>query len=157
MKKVFSISLFFMLIVSISVFAETKTLKEKGAIGGVSWNSIGSWDPTGVPADSDDVVIPAISTILNIDVDAVCASFTIDSGYSGTITFVEPFTLTVNGDWNNNLVTTLAFTNGLLLIASPTFLTKPDKYVSPKLVFLTPFTASQFGTSHTPLSHLMHS
>ncbi|MGB5850337.1 MAG: T9SS type A sorting domain-containing protein [Ignavibacteriaceae bacterium] len=101
MKKVFSLSLFFMLMVSISIFAVTKTLKSGGG-GSLNWTSNGSWTQSGVPSTSDDVVIAASSNSLTIDANAICASFTIEAGYAGTITFLGSFTLTVSGDWTNS-------------------------------------------------------
>jgi hypothetical protein len=99
MKKVFLISLFFMLMVSISIFSAPKTLK-----GGNSryWNNNGSWSPSGVPTASDDVIIARNSTNLVVDANAVCASFTIETVYSRTISFSGTHTLTVSGDWTNN-------------------------------------------------------
>lgn len=99
MNKIFSISLFFMLMVSISIFAGTKTLKTKA---NRNWNSAGAWNPSGVPNASDDVVIPSGTKNLTIDANAVCASFTIYTGYTGTISFSNTHTLTVSGDWTNN-------------------------------------------------------
>jgi hypothetical protein len=101
MKKVFFLSLFFMLMVSISIFAVTKTLKSGGG-GSLNWDSNGSWTPSGIPSTSDDVVIAASSNSLTIDANAICASFTIETGYSRTISFSGTFTLTVSGDWTNN-------------------------------------------------------
>ena len=102
MKKVFSISLLFMLMVSISIFAVTKTLKSVGSGTGLNWNNGGSWTPSGVPTASDTVVIEASSNSIVIDADAICASFTIQAGYTGTIAFLGASTLTVSGDWTNN-------------------------------------------------------
>ena len=91
-----------MLIVSISIFAVTKTLKSGGSGGGLDWNNTGSWTPSGVPTASDDVVIAAGSNSLVIDADAICGSFTVQAGFTGTITFTGASTLTVSGDWTNN-------------------------------------------------------
>jgi len=102
MKKVFSLSLIFMLMFSISIFAVTKTLKAGGGGGSRDWNVDASWNPFGVPTASDDVVIAASSKSLIIDANAICANFTIEVGYSGTITFSGLTTLTVNGDWTNS-------------------------------------------------------
>ncbi len=113
MKKVFTISLFFMLMVSISIFAVTKTLKSGGS-SSINWNNGGSWTPSGVPTASDDVVIAAGSNSLTIDASAVCASFTVDAGYSRTIAFSGAFTLTVNGNWTNSGAPTLG--SGSILI-----------------------------------------
>jgi len=113
MKKVFLISLVFMLMVSNSIFAVTKTLKTGGG-SSINWNSNGSWTPSGVPTASDDVVIATNSNNLTIDTDAVCASFTIYAGYSGTIAFSGTYTLTVYGDWTNNVAVDLG--SGSVLI-----------------------------------------
>jgi hypothetical protein len=101
MKKVTLISLFFMLIASISIFAVTKTLKSGGP-GSLNWNNNGSWTPSGVPTASDTVVMAASSNSLIIDADAICASFTIQASYTGIITFAGASTLTVSGDWTND-------------------------------------------------------
>ena len=87
---------------SISIFAVTKTLKGGGVGGSRDWNVDASWNPSGVPTASDDVVIAASSKSLIIDANAICANFTIEAGYSGTITFSGASTLTVSGDWTNN-------------------------------------------------------
>jgi len=102
MKKVFSISLFFMLIAGISIFGVTKTLKSGGSVTGLDWNNGGAWSPSGVPTASDTVIIEATSNSLVIDADAICATFIIQSGYTGTINFTGAATLTVSGDWTNS-------------------------------------------------------
>jgi hypothetical protein len=101
MNKIFSISMFIMLMLNISIFAENKTLKT-GGVSSRKWESNGSWIPSGIPTASDDVIITAASAHLIIDVNAVCASFTIETGYSGKITIPESFTLTVSGNWTNS-------------------------------------------------------
>jgi hypothetical protein len=113
MSKIFSTSLFFMLIVSISIFAENKTLKSGGSTS-LNWDSHGSWTPSGIPTASDDVFIAATSNNLTIDANAVCGSFTIEAGFTGSISFLGSFTLTVNGNWTNNGTLTLG--SGSILI-----------------------------------------
>jgi hypothetical protein len=113
MKKIFPLSLFFMLMLSISIFAVTKTLKSGGG-SFLNWNSNGSWIPSGVPTASDDVVLAATSNNLTIDANAICASFTIDASYSGTIAYSGAYSLTVNGNWTNNGAPTLG--SGSVLI-----------------------------------------
>lgn len=102
-----------MLIFSISIFAVTKTLKSGGGTS-LNWSNGGSWTPSGVPTSSDDVVIAASSNNLVIDANAVCASFTIDASYTGTITLSGSFTLTVSGNWTNNGAPTLS--SGSILV-----------------------------------------
>ncbi len=113
MKKVFSLSLIFMLMFSISIFAVTKTLKSGGG-SSLNWNSDSSWSPSGVPTASDDVVIAASSNKLTIDANAICANFSIEVGYVRTITFSGLSTLTVNGDWTNSGIPALG--SGSILI-----------------------------------------
>lgn len=45
-----------------------------------NWSSANNWNPNGVPTATDDVIIPNGFTTINIDVNAVCSSLTIDSG-----------------------------------------------------------------------------
>ena len=88
-KTLAFLSLMFILLSNIaSSLAVTKTLK-----GGNSrnWNNNGAWIPSGVPTFSDDVLLAVSSTNLIIDENAICASFTIEAGYSGTISFIGAF------------------------------------------------------------------
>ena len=99
-KTLAFLSLMFILLSNItSSLAVTKTLK-----GGNSrnWNNNGAWIPSGVPTFSDDVLLAVSSTNLIIDENAICASFTIEAGYSGTISFIGAFSLTVIGNWTND-------------------------------------------------------
>jgi hypothetical protein len=111
MKKAFLYALFLMLAVNLSLFAVTKTLKTSA---NRNWNTSGSWEPSGVPTALDDVVIPSSTNNLTIDADAICASFTIEAGYTGTINFTGASTLTVSGDWTNSGVPVLG--SGSVLI-----------------------------------------
>ena len=68
MKKIFSNTLLFILMVSVNIFGVTKTLKSGGG-SGLNWNNIGSWTPSGVPTPSDDVILAASSNSLIIDLN----------------------------------------------------------------------------------------
>lgn len=100
MKKIFTITLLFMLIFSFSIFGTTYNLKSGGGTG-INWDSKGSWTPSGIPTALDTVILASSNSVI-IDADAVCATIIIEAGYSGSITFAGAFTLTVGGDWTNS-------------------------------------------------------
>ncbi|MBC7535933.1 MAG: proprotein convertase P-domain-containing protein, partial [Ferruginibacter sp.] len=68
--------------------------------GGNNWSSGGRWSLNHVPTAAEDVLVPDNKT-LNVDIPAVCRSFTINSGNSNnSVVIGGTNTLTVNGDIN---------------------------------------------------------
>ena len=112
MKKIYYITLLFMLAASVSIFGVTKTLKSGGGTG-INWNSNGSWTPSGIPTALDTVILSSSNSVI-IDADAVCGTIIIEAGYSGSITFAGAFTLTVAGDWTNSGAP--SFGSGVIMI-----------------------------------------
>jgi len=96
MKKVFSLSLFFMLMVSISIFGAAVNISTS-----TTWSAITSGTgPGGLPAATDDVTIQN-DAVLTVDVsNAVCLSLTAGGGpanSNSTLFFNSGSQLTVSG------------------------------------------------------------
>ncbi len=61
-----------------------------------NWSTAGNWDPSGVPAGSDNIAIAAAVTVdANLSAPAVCNNLTINTG--GSLTIAAGKALTVNG------------------------------------------------------------
>lgn len=78
--------------------AATKTWTNGNATG--IWNDAANWSPASLPTTTDDIVFDTTSTA-NSAIDTVgltINSFTINSGYTGTISTSTNTTLTVTGD-----------------------------------------------------------
>ena len=121
MKKVFSISLFFMLIVSIGIFAAVRTASVSG-----DWNNTATWGGASVPVAADDVTINAEVTVTVNGVYS-CASLTLGNGdgtanliFSGSnpaLTVTGSVSVGVTGG-NGKLAGDITFINGSTLIAN---------------------------------------
>lgn len=96
------------------------------SVGGGNWSSNATWVSGGVPAATDDVVLASTSGSLTVDGADTCQSFTVQTGYTGTVTLAAgagvlfsigstaaaaSFTLLAG-------MNALAYTSGILTLAS---------------------------------------
>ncbi len=89
----------------------TNAAGNKVSTGTGSWNTSGSWSPSGVPSATDNVTIRNGHTI-TINTNANCNNLTVGEGTSGTLTFDGTSrTLTVNGNVTVNSGATLITSN----------------------------------------------
>ncbi|MGC8825149.1 MAG: hypothetical protein ACP5PZ_11255 [Bacteroidales bacterium] len=100
----------------------TMTFAQKtwdGGAGTNNWGDANNWNPNGVPTAAQSVTITQPATI-NINVDAVCASLTINTNLNNvTININGTYSLTVAGDItynnpNNNQTYAINVNNGTL-------------------------------------------
>ena len=113
MKKIL---LIVTLIISISVFAETKT-----AAGTGYWNAI-TWSPAGEPDSDDDVIIPDGITVIINDAAKTIRSLTIQNDGSnsdpGTLKNNYPLTITGASSTDSSIEGTLQVNNTIIFTES---------------------------------------
>jgi Secretion system C-terminal sorting domain len=116
MKKYLRNSQLLLPVLIVSLFFCTAALGQKtwtrGA-GNDNWSSANNWNPVGVPTAGDEVIIPdnALFTFVNVDINASCASLTINGG-------VHPLTVTIKEFKTFNVTNTSGGT-GLISIGAP--------------------------------------
>jgi len=66
--------------------------------GNGNWNTPASWSPSGVPANTDDVVINSTGTV-TLNVNAICNNFTLNAG-TFRLNNATSYTLTINGNYS---------------------------------------------------------
>ena len=93
----------FIIFTTVIADADTLTWTNNGGIGNGSWHAATNWNPTQVPTDGDDVIIP-------VGTDPVTYSTTTTNLYSLTCSGV----LTISGGILNLLSASSIDTNGTL-------------------------------------------
>lgn len=116
MKKYLHNARLLLPVLIISLFFCTAALGQKTwtrAAGNNDWSSANNWSPVGVPTASDAVIIPdnALFTIVNVNINASCASLTISGG-------IHPLTVFVKTGITFNVTNTGGGT-GLISIGAP--------------------------------------
>jgi hypothetical protein len=116
MKKYLRNSQLLLPVLIVSLFFCTTAMGQKTwtrAAGNDNWSSANNWNPVGVPAAADAVIIPdnATFTFVNVDINASCASLTINGG-------VHPLTVTIKTGVTFNVTNTGGGT-GIISIGAP--------------------------------------
>lgn len=121
MKKI----LYFLvaLLLSKQLFAQNKTWVGGNSSGATNWNLAANWNPSGVPASTDDVIInigtndPIVSSGVNavaktLRLSGVGSGLTVDSGASLAVSTNSGNVISIsNGIFNNNGTLTATNTN----------------------------------------------
>jgi hypothetical protein len=104
--KILRVSIVILVLLFSAVFNVDATTYYTSSTGG-DWNSSSSWSTScgsaassGIPGSGDDVYICSGQTVTIGEIGDACHSITIESG--GTLEFTGTFTLTVNGNWEND-------------------------------------------------------
>ncbi len=93
--------------------AESGPIAKVSIVAGGNWSNPDTWNPSGVPVETDDVSITATGTVIVDITDAACNNIAILSGASLLIN--QGKALSVNGTLTNN-----AGTNGLVIKSDAT-------------------------------------
>jgi hypothetical protein len=120
---IFSKILFSCLILSFLTAAVAVDRTWTGAVNS-NWNTGGNWNPSGVPAVNDSVIIPDMTTDPVISSNAVCNDLLIKQG--GFLLLNTGRTLDVNG--NLSIGDSVTATNGILTLAGSASLTIGGDY-----------------------------
>jgi hypothetical protein len=86
------------LVILLLTFSKSFAQTTRTSTGSANWNTAGTWNPTGVPAIGDDVIIREQDQV-TVNTNAVCNTLTINGGSTTTnnITISSGFSLNVTG------------------------------------------------------------